>query len=170
MAMDYSMMYQFPVWFELLSRLPSWKPEIKHGNCHENRFSFRIQFQQSPRKFSIFSVFSNFEKIRYCPHFVCPSVCAATTFQGVDRACSFMAQSIAYDPRAWTKEGFFFGPILAPTGGIRSPNSIHFHMKIRFYWYLLSDSEILAVGFFKFSFYNFLCNVGFLKNSFRVFP
>jgi hypothetical protein len=54
--------------------------------------------------YPIFSVFSNFEKIRYCPHFVCPSVRLsvrrATTFQGVDRSCSFMAQSIAYDPRA----------------------------------------------------------------------
>jgi hypothetical protein len=64
------------------------------------------------------------------------SVCRATTFQGVDRSCSFMAQSIAYDPRAWTKEGNFFRPILAPTGGVRSLSSIHFHMKIRFYWYL----------------------------------
>jgi hypothetical protein len=88
----------------------------------------------------MFSVFSNFEKIRHCPHFVCPSVRpsvrTATTFQGVDRSCLFMAQSINYDPRAWTKEGIFFRPILAPTGGVRSPNSIHFHIKIRFYWYL----------------------------------
>ncbi len=29
-----------------------------------------------------------------------------------------MAQSIAYNPRAWTKEGIFFRPILAPTGGV----------------------------------------------------
>ncbi len=67
---------------------------------------------------------------------VCPSVFLATTFQGVDRSCSFMAQSIAYDPRAWTKEGIFLKLILAPTRGVRSLNSIHFHMKIRFYWYL----------------------------------
>ncbi len=100
-------------------------------------FLFSSIFSIFPNfQFSIFSVFSNFEKIRYCPRFVCPSVCRATTFQGVDRSCSFMAQSIAYDPRAWTKEGFFFKPILAPTGGVRSPNSIHFHIKIRFYWYL----------------------------------
>ncbi len=64
------------------------------------------------------------------------SVCRATTFQGVDRSFSFMAQSIAYDPRAWTKEGIFFKPILAPTGGVQSLNSMHFHMKIRFYCYL----------------------------------
>ncbi len=50
---------------------------------------------------------SKFEKIRYCPRFVCPSVCAATTFQRVHRSCPFMAQSKAYDPRAWTKEGIF---------------------------------------------------------------
>ncbi len=30
----------------------------------------------------------------------------------------------------------FFKPILAPMGRVRSLNSIHFHMKIRFYWYL----------------------------------
>ncbi len=64
------------------------------------------------------------------------SVRAATTFQGVDLSCSFIAQSIAYGPRAWTKGGIFFGPTVAPTGGVRSPNSIHFHIKIRFYWYL----------------------------------
>jgi hypothetical protein len=84
----------------------------------------------------VFSVFSNFEKIRYCPHFVRLSVRAATTFQWVDRSFPFMAQSIAYDPTAWTKEGIFVGPTVAPTGGVRSPISIHFHIKIRFYWYL----------------------------------
>ncbi len=95
-----------------------------------------VLFSLSAFLLSFFSVFSNFEKIRYCPRFVCPSVRRATTFYGVDWLGSFMARSIAYDPRAWTKEGIFFGPILAPVGGVWSPNSIHYHIKIRFYWYL----------------------------------
>jgi hypothetical protein len=49
------------------------------------------------------------------------SVCNATTFHGVDRSCSFMAQSIAYDPRAWTKEGIFFKTDPSPHG--RGPKS-----------------------------------------------
>ncbi len=45
-----------------------------------------------------------------CPVFVRPSV-IATTFRGVSRFCSFMAQSIAYGPRSWTKKGIFLtGP------------------------------------------------------------
>ncbi len=84
-----------------------------------------------------FSVFSNFEKIRYCSRFVCLSVRPCLYyFSGVGRSYPFMAQSKAYDPRAWTKEGIFFGPTVTPTGGVRSPISIHFHIKIRFYWYL----------------------------------
>ncbi len=35
-----------------------------------------------------------------------------------------------------TRKEFFFGPTVAPTGGVQSPISIHFHIKIRFYWYL----------------------------------
>jgi hypothetical protein len=37
-------------------------------------------------------------------------------------------QSIAYDPRTWTTKGIFYGPVLGPLGGVRSPKSIVFHM------------------------------------------
>jgi hypothetical protein len=47
-----------------------------------------------------FSVFSIEKYAIVCTLSVRPSVCRATTFHGVDRSCSFMAQSIAYDPRA----------------------------------------------------------------------
>jgi hypothetical protein len=45
------------------------------------------------------------------------------------------------------RKQFFFRPILAPTGGVRSSNFIHFYMKIRFFFYtthnpLKSSSEI----------------------------
>jgi hypothetical protein len=54
----------------------------------------------------IFSVFS----IRLCPRFVrCLSVWGAITSHGVGRSRSFMARSIAYDPRTLTTEGIFFG-------------------------------------------------------------
>ncbi len=59
----------------------------------------------------IFSVFS----IRLCPRFIRPSV-IAITFDGVGRLGSFMARSIAYDPRTSVTEGFFLGPVLAPRG------------------------------------------------------
>jgi hypothetical protein len=52
----------------------------------------------------IFSVFS----IRYCPHFVRPSV-IATSLQGIDQFCSFMAQSMAYESGISLKEGISFG-------------------------------------------------------------
>jgi hypothetical protein len=39
------------------------------------------------------------------------------TFDGVGRLGSFMARSIAYDPRTLIPKGFFFGPVLAPRGG-----------------------------------------------------
>jgi hypothetical protein len=47
-----------------------------------------------------------------------------------------MVQKIAYDPRARIKDGIFFGPVLDPVGGVRSSNSILFHIKIGIYWYL----------------------------------
>ncbi len=56
------------------------------------------------------TVFSNFEKnTLLSAHFpsVCMSVCNATIFHRVDRLGRFIAQSIAYDPRTWTKEGNF---------------------------------------------------------------
>ncbi len=51
----------------------------------------------------------------------------ATTFHGVGRSCSFMARSIAYDPRTSVTEGFFLGPVLAPRGRAWSPFSLVFH-------------------------------------------
>jgi hypothetical protein len=54
-----------------------------------------------------------------------PSV-TASSLRGIDRSCPFMAQSIAYDPRTWTKEGIFFGPVLGPVGGVRSSNPFVF--------------------------------------------
>jgi hypothetical protein len=78
----------------------------------------------------IFSVFSNFEKIRYCPHFVRTSVRPSP--QGINRACSFMVQSIAYGPKACTKEGFFCRTRPGPRGDILVKISLYFHVKIRF--------------------------------------
>jgi hypothetical protein len=72
-------------------------------------------------KFLLFSVFSILEKRK------CRSVCLATTFPGVERSCSFIAQLIAYDPMACTKGGDFFGPVLDLMVDIQSPNSTHFH-------------------------------------------
>jgi hypothetical protein len=46
------------------------------------------------------------------------SVYVATTFRRVDRSCSIMAQSIAYDSEISTKEGNFLGPILDPAVGV----------------------------------------------------
>ncbi len=46
---------------------------------------------------------------------LCPmSGVDAITFHGVGRSCSFMARSIAYDPRTPTTEGIFLGPVFAP--------------------------------------------------------
>ncbi len=67
---------------------------------------------------------------------VCLFVCRTTTFHGVDRLGRFMARSIAYGPRTQTTEGFFFGPVLDPMGGVWSPNSVYFHINIVFDWYL----------------------------------
>jgi hypothetical protein len=61
---------------------------------------------------------------------VCPSVWAATTFQGVGRSCLFVAPSITYDPRTRTTEVIFFGPVLDPMGGVQSQNFIFFHIKM----------------------------------------
>jgi hypothetical protein len=47
-----------------------------------------------------------------------------------------MVQKIAYDPKARTKEGIFVGLVLNPVGGVRSSNSILFHINIGIYWYL----------------------------------
>ncbi len=43
--------------------------------------------------------------------------CIATTSHGVGRYRSFVAHSIAYDPRTLTTEEIFLGPVLAPRGG-----------------------------------------------------
>ncbi len=52
---------------------------------------------------------------------LCLSVASviATTSHGVGRSRSFVARSIAYDPRTLTTKDFFifFGPVLAPRGG-----------------------------------------------------
>jgi hypothetical protein len=53
--------------------------------------------------------------------------CIATTSYGIGQSCSFMARSIAYDPRTWTKKGNFLGPVLAPRGRAWSPFSLVFH-------------------------------------------
>ncbi len=45
----------------------------------------------------------------------------ATTSHGVGRSCSFMARSIAYDPKTSVTEGFFFGD---PRGRAWSPFSL----------------------------------------------
>ncbi len=73
---------------------------------------------------SIFSVFS----IRLCVRFVrcLVSDVEAITFHGVGRSCSFMARSIAYDPRTSVAEVFFLGPVLAPRGRAWSPFSLYF--------------------------------------------
>jgi hypothetical protein len=42
----------------------------------------------------------------------------ASSLQGIDRSCPFMAQSIAYEPETCLKEGNFSGPVLGPTGGV----------------------------------------------------
>ncbi len=47
-------------------------------------------------------------------------------------SCSFMASSIAYDPRTSVTEGFFLGPDLAPRGRAWSPFSLVFHKEIDF--------------------------------------
>ncbi len=56
----------------------------------------------------------------------------AITLQGVGRFCSFMAQSIAYDPRTSTKKGYFLDPVLDHAGRFLSPNCIHFSYKLDF--------------------------------------
>jgi hypothetical protein len=48
-----------------------------------------------------------------------PSV-TATSLQGIDQFCSFMAQSIAYESGTCLKEGIFFGSVLELVGGVRS--------------------------------------------------
>jgi hypothetical protein len=71
---------------------------------------------------------------------LCPmsGVRAATTFQGVDRSCSFMARSIAYDPRTLTTEEIFLGPVLAPRGGPEILFPLHF---------IPSKSRIFSVAY-----------------------
>jgi hypothetical protein len=48
-----------------------------------------------------------------------PSV-TATSLQGIDQFCSFMAQSIAYESGTCLKEGIFFESVLELVGGVRS--------------------------------------------------
>jgi hypothetical protein len=80
---------------------------------------------------NIFSVFSILEKIRYCPHFIRPSVDDCTP-QGIDRPRSFSTQSIANDPRTWTKEEFFCRASPGPGGVILVKISLYFQVKIGF--------------------------------------
>jgi hypothetical protein len=56
----------------------------------------------------VFSVFSMFDTILSALCLVSVCLSQLLLFRGVDRSCSFMAQSMAYDPRVWTKEGVFF--------------------------------------------------------------
>ncbi len=62
-------------------------------------------------------------------------ICDAITASGVGRSCSFMAQSIAYDPRTSTKKGFFSRPVLAPRGGPEAQFPLYFPYKVNFYNY-----------------------------------
>ncbi len=71
----------------------------------------------------LFSVFS-YAIVRTFPSVrpsVRPSV-TATSLQGIDQFCSFMAQSIAYESGTCFKEGIFFGSVLELVGGVRSSN------------------------------------------------
>jgi hypothetical protein len=79
----------------------------------------------------LFSVFSNFEKIRYCPHFVRTSVDDSTP-QGIDRPRSFRTQSISYGPRTCTKEGIFCRTRPRTRRDILVQISLYFHVKIGF--------------------------------------
>jgi hypothetical protein len=58
----------------------------------------------------LFSVFSILEKLLLSALF-CPSV-TASSLQGIDRSCPFMAQSIAYGPKTCLKKDNFLGPVL----------------------------------------------------------
>jgi hypothetical protein len=59
---------------------------------------------------------------------LCPvSGVDAITSHGVGRSRSFVARSIAYDPRTLTTEGIFLGSVLAPRGRAWSPFSLVFH-------------------------------------------
>jgi hypothetical protein len=77
---------------------------------------------------SIFTVFSNFVKIRYCPRFVCLSVPLLLSMGLTDLARLWLNR-----PQGMNQGRNFFRPILAPTGWVRSPNSVYFHIKIGFY-------------------------------------
>jgi hypothetical protein len=103
-----------------------------HQFIRSDRFILSVRWKyacQGWRLPSFFSVFSNFEKIRYCPHFVrLLSVRNATTFH--DRLGPFMVRSIAYDPRIRMTKGIFFGPVLGLVGGVWSPIPFVFHIEI----------------------------------------
>jgi hypothetical protein len=61
-----------------------------------------------------------------------PSVRNATTLQGIDGSRSFMGQSIAYGPKACTKEGIFCRTSPGPRRGFLVQISLYFHVKIIF--------------------------------------
>jgi hypothetical protein len=90
-------------------------------------------------------IFSVFSRIRYCPHFVrlsvrlsvCLSVRRSRYY--FSRGCPIRAIYGSIDS-LWPKDPNdgrnYFGPVLDPVGGVWSPNSVYFHIKIGFYWYL----------------------------------
>jgi hypothetical protein len=63
----------------------------------------------------------------------------AITSHGVGRSRSFVARSIAYDPRTLTTEGIFLGPVLAPSGGPEVLFPLYF---------IPSQSRIFSVPYF----------------------
>jgi hypothetical protein len=89
----------------------------------------------------IFSVFSNFEKIRYCPHFVCP---CRYYFSGGWPILLVYGSIDSLWLQGMNQGRIFFRPILAPTKGNMSEKTVHFHMKIRFYWYLRRVMSLMS--------------------------
>jgi hypothetical protein len=80
----------------------------------------------------LFLAYFQFLKKYAIVRYVRTSVDVDNTPQGIDRSRSFSAQSIAYDPKACTKEGIFRRTSSAPGGGILVKISLYFHVKIRF--------------------------------------
>ncbi len=68
----------------------------------ENSHQYKDQVENNGG--NLFSVFS-YAIVRA----LSDEVWGAITFDGVGRSCSFMARSIAYDPRTPTTKGFFLG-------------------------------------------------------------
>ncbi len=112
----------------------SLRPSVRNKNRFEVKYFSRLNWRTLNLDF--FSVFSRILSAR------CPSV-LATTFHGVDRLGRFMGRSIAYGLRTLTKEGIFFRPVLDLMGGVWSPISFVFRMKIGFWWYLRRTMSLL---------------------------